>query len=354
MNNKNNFNNSNFNNQYNGHNNPINDNLINNIQQNGINSFQNNIVQNENSQNIENSYEYMTNSNSNYNMNVQKNKVPKSKGFWFVLFAVEIVVFILLIILATNSLANRNGNKNGSNLDNFINVSQNNNFVVSNATNSHGNYDYVNNYYIAEKQNIVIEYIEYIDNNYSYYKYLDTKEYIQSKEGNVTTNMSIMESNNYNRYELTTNGVTYIVARSNNTILYTATPSEYRAEVNQIFKNLGYSGNIGFNIWFYLVFIVMFALIIIVYWKIFIKAGEKGWKALIPLYNAYIMFKIAFGKGWYFFLMLIPMVNFVIVLILWYKLAKAFGKSNVFAVCNIFLSVFTLQIIAFDDSEYDR
>ena len=37
----------------------------------------------------------MTNSNSNYNMNVQKNKVPKSKGFWFVLFAVEIVVFIL-------------------------------------------------------------------------------------------------------------------------------------------------------------------------------------------------------------------------------------------------------------------
>lgn len=37
---------------------------------------------------------------------------------------------------------------------------------------------------------------------------------------------------------------------------------------------------------------------------------------------------------------------------LWYKLAKAFGKSTGFAVCNIFLSVFTLQIIAFDESEY--
>ncbi|MBR3281478.1 MAG: hypothetical protein IKI57_06580 [Clostridia bacterium] len=30
-------------------------------------------------------------------------------------------------------------------------------------------------------------------------------------------------------------------------------------------------------------------------WKIFTKAGEKGWKALIPIYNAYILFKIS-GK----------------------------------------------------------
>ncbi len=350
--NENNFNNLNSNNQYNSYNNIINDNLTNNIQQNGINNFQNNIVQNGNHKNIENSYENMTNNNNNYNINDSKNKASKSKGFWFGIFAAEIVVFIVLIILATNSLINTTVNKNGSDLNNFITVSQNNGYTVINITDTHGNYDYVNNYYIAMKENIVIEYIEYIDNNYSYYNYLDTKKQIQSIEGKVTTKMSNIESNNYNRYEITKNGITYIVARSSNTFLYTSNSNGNIAEINQMFTNLGYSGNIGFNIWFYLVFILIFTITIIVYWKIFIKAGEKGWKALIPLYNVYIMFKIAFGKGRYFFLMIIPIVNFVIIFMLWYKLAKAFGKSNGFAILNIFLSFFTLQIIAFDNSEY--
>ena len=28
-------------------------------------------------------------------------------------------------------------------------------------------------------------------------------------------------------------------------------------------------------------------------WKIFTKAGEKGWKAIIPVYNMIILFKIS-------------------------------------------------------------
>ncbi|MGF6906473.1 DUF5684 domain-containing protein [Fusobacterium sp. PH5-44] len=37
---------------------------------------------------------------------------------------------------------------------------------------------------------------------------------------------------------------------------------------------------------FYLVFLVTY---IIAIWKIFTKAGEKGWKSIIPIYNGYIM-----------------------------------------------------------------
>ncbi|MBO5348261.1 MAG: hypothetical protein J6A89_00325 [Clostridia bacterium] len=48
---------------------------------------------------------------------------------------------------------------------------------------------------------------------------------------------------------------------------------------------------------FYSIFIVLIIAIIVAsyvgMWKCFEKAGEKGWKALIPFYNWYIMYKIS-------------------------------------------------------------
>ena len=44
------------------------------------------------------------------------------------------------------------------------------------------------------------------------------------------------------------------------------------------------------------------------YWKLFQKAGEKGWKSLIPFYSSYVMLKICQRPGWWLiwlFLMLI-------------------------------------------------
>ncbi|MBR2840192.1 hypothetical protein IKE82_02580 [Candidatus Saccharibacteria bacterium] len=40
-------------------------------------------------------------------------------------------------------------------------------------------------------------------------------------------------------------------------------------------------------------------LTIIASWKIFQKAGEPGWKAIIPIYNLYIMYKIVGMKAWF-------------------------------------------------------
>ena len=51
---------------------------------------------------------------------------------------------------------------------------------------------------------------------------------------------------------------------------------------------------------FILIFGIIFAILsIIAYWKIFEKAGEKGWKILIPFYNLYIMYKIVNMKNWF-------------------------------------------------------
>lgn len=46
-------------------------------------------------------------------------------------------------------------------------------------------------------------------------------------------------------------------------------------------------------------FVIFYALFIIASWRIFEKAGEKGWKALVPLYNMYLMFKIVGMKSWF-------------------------------------------------------
>lgn len=68
-------------------------------------------------------------------------------------------------------------------------------------------------------------------------------------------------------------------------------------------------------------------LVIIGMWMIFTKAGEAGWKAIIPLYNTYLLTKIAMGNGWLFLLLLIPVVNVIFAIYLMYKLALAFGRG---------------------------
>ena len=87
-------------------------------------------------------------------------------------------------------------------------------------------------------------------------------------------------------------------------------------------------------------------------WKIYAKAGQPGWGALIPIYNVYLLFKITWGNGWYFLLTLIPIANVVIAILTQVKLAKVFGKDGGFAVGLIFLSFIFLPILAFDKSEY--
>ena len=98
--------------------------------------------------------------------------------------------------------------------------------------------------------------------------------------------------------------------------------------------------------------LVVFVLSIVAYWRIFEKAGEAGWKSLIPIYDVYILFKIAWGKGWMFLLLLIPVVNIVIYIMMLYKLNKAFDKGVGFFILLLLLPNIGYLILAFDSSEY--
>lgn len=91
---------------------------------------------------------------------------------------------------------------------------------------------------------------------------------------------------------------------------------------------------------------------IVAMWKLFEKAGEAGWKAIIPFYNAYIEFKIVYGNGLKFLLLLVPILNVILAFAMCIRLAHAYGKSTAFGVGLIFLSPIFIIILAFGDATY--
>lgn len=108
----------------------------------------------------------------------------------------------------------------------------------------------------------------------------------------------------------------------------------------------------GFSMVYSLISLALCIVVIVAWWKIFVKAGKPGWASIIPFYNTYCMFQISFGNGWLFLLCLVPCVNIVMIIIMYVKLAKAFGKSGGFAVGLIFLSFIFLPMLGFGDADY--
>ena len=87
-------------------------------------------------------------------------------------------------------------------------------------------------------------------------------------------------------------------------------------------------------------------------WGIFEKAGEEGWKALIPIYNIWVLVEIS-GKGaLWFVLMLLPVVNILASIIVHIELAEQFGKGTAYKVGLIFLAPVFYLLLAFGDAQY--
>jgi hypothetical protein len=87
-------------------------------------------------------------------------------------------------------------------------------------------------------------------------------------------------------------------------------------------------------------------------WKVFAKAGQPGWAAIVPIYNVYIMLKIAGRPGWWLLLFLLPLVNLIIGIIVAIDIAKAFGRGTGFGVGLALLGFIFYPILAFGDDRY--
>ena len=104
--------------------------------------------------------------------------------------------------------------------------------------------------------------------------------------------------------------------------------------------------------------ILVLAIWAFMWWKVFEKAGKKGWISVVPFYNAYTLFEISGKPGWWFAFGFIPylggIVVFILRLIANVELAQKFGKSAAFGVGLSFLGIIFFPILGFGDATYDH
>jgi hypothetical protein len=106
-----------------------------------------------------------------------------------------------------------------------------------------------------------------------------------------------------------------------------------------------------------MIFLVLFCIglavvMIAAFWKVFEKAGQPGWAAIIPIYNMYILLKIGGKPAWWLILMLIPIVNYVFIIWAMNMVSKSFGKDEGFTVGLVLLGIVFWPILGFGDARY--
>ena len=98
---------------------------------------------------------------------------------------------------------------------------------------------------------------------------------------------------------------------------------------------------------------------IVAMWKIYSKAGEAGWKSLIPIYNIVVLFRISGLSPWLVLVYLtsiIPFIGWIAILVLTIvqanKLSKSFGKDIGYTIGLIFLPTIFYMILGFGNASY--
>ena len=101
-----------------------------------------------------------------------------------------------------------------------------------------------------------------------------------------------------------------------------------------------------------IIYIAIIVLVIAGFWRTFTKAGEAGWKSIIPIWNLIVLCRIGGKPGWWVILFFIPLVNIVISLIVALEVAKNFGRGNGFGVGLWLLSFIFYPILGFGSATY--
>jgi hypothetical protein len=101
-----------------------------------------------------------------------------------------------------------------------------------------------------------------------------------------------------------------------------------------------------------IILLAVIVLMVVAMWKVFTKAGEPGWAAIVPIYNIIVFLRISGKPVWWIILLIIPFVNFIISLLVSLGLAKNFGKGGGFGVGLWLLSPIFILILAFGDAKF--
>ena len=101
-----------------------------------------------------------------------------------------------------------------------------------------------------------------------------------------------------------------------------------------------------------LIALAIFVAIIAGFWKVFTKAGQPGWAAIVPIYNLIVLLQIAGKPLWWIILFFLPFANLVAAVLVGLAVAKKFGKSDAFGLGLGLLAFIFYPILGFSDAQY--
>src|SRR5690606_38282067 len=105
--------------------------------------------------------------------------------------------------------------------------------------------------------------------------------------------------------------------------------------------------------WF-LFFIIVQVIHLLGTWKLYIKAGRRAWEAEVPVYNAVVLMQIINRPKWWVILLFIPIVNLIMLPVVWVETLRSFGKNSttdtVLGVVTLGLYIYYINY--FEDVKY--
>jgi hypothetical protein len=100
--------------------------------------------------------------------------------------------------------------------------------------------------------------------------------------------------------------------------------------------------------------LLLVLILIAAFWKVFVKAGQAGWKSLIPIYNLFILLQIAGCPSWWLLMFFLPVVNIYFLVVMHIRLAEKFDKPPLFGFALCFLGFIFFPLLAFGPATYNR
>lgn len=81
---------------------------------------------------------------------------------------------------------------------------------------------------------------------------------------------------------------------------------------------------------------------------------ENSWMAWIPILNIYLIVKMADKPGWWFLLLLVPLLNFFIAIYLWMLISERRGRPQFWGVLMILpiVNIVLLIMLAFTEVDH--
>jgi len=92
---------------------------------------------------------------------------------------------------------------------------------------------------------------------------------------------------------------------------------------------------------------------VICMWRVYKKLGLPGWNCIVPIYNIYVLFKLANIPMWMFILLFLPLVNFYPIYLINISIVDRLGMKRMYAILMLFIPFIIWPLFAFSKAKVE-